>query len=636
LSVPSPATPAPSLPGDRAARSRRNRRFASVPAILAALVGVVAVMGAPGTAVAAAPVSLTIATVTTPKDPTIGDEVFVNGTLRPAAAIDPTFLRVRLFINGAPATSTSVSNAKGALQFKIARTFTNKAGTLALRFVFEGNRLLAPAAANAVLKIAPAKITVTTVPSVAGVPISLGSAKAVTGSDGSAVLSIDQVGPADLTAHVDQVADPAIKVSFSRWGQGPQQYSETQRVTIQANAPVKYTLGLRTAYQASVNFVDENNQPIDPALITRVRFTSSTGLELVLTDFSSKAWWEAGTAVTRTGGLQGSDTLWRLAEVTMAGTNVVNSGQQSFIPTKDSRFTISLLLYDLTVRTNDALTGGAVGGTAELVYPDNSSKILPLDAKGSADFPSLPRGLYTVKLKIGGIAPPTPVALSRTQDATIRVISYVDIAAAVVLGLLVLIGLLWLGRRRLGWMRHLVAVPVGVARRVPMPRSARRPGAGARGAISATASDVARLGRGPGALAARFGRELVVGGARAAGRGARAVGRAASSPFRRPPSPPRETTPSWPTPQPQPLDGPMAAAPATNRPLVSRVATASSASRPVVYRVATTRPVTSSTAGSSWFDVPGDDEGPTHDCPRCGRAVPDSARFCRSCGHQQF
>ncbi len=590
------------------------------------------------TVVVVSPVSLSINPQTQPPTPKIGDEVFINATIKVGGGIDPTGLRVRSFIDGAPGPGATAQNAKGALQIKIASSFTKDARPLALRLEFQGNRFLAPAHTDAVLRISPAVIHVSTFPPVAGIPISLGSVTAKTGPDGVATLSMTKSEGADLTAHVDQVSDPGIKVSFSRWGQGPDQYSETQRIPDVAKVG-DFTLGLRTAYQASVSFVDQNNQPIDPALITRVRFTSSTGLELVITDFSSKPWWEAGTAVVRTGGLTTSDTLWRLAEVTMAGTNVVNTGQQFFRPTKNSNFPISLLLYDLTVRTNDALTGGAVGGTAELVYPDNTSKILPLDAHGAADFQGLPRGSYLVKLKIGGIAPPTPVALSRTQEATIRVISYVDIAATVILALLILIGLLWLGRRRLGWMRHFATVPVGIVRRVPMPRSpdaVRRAGVGARGAASATAADIARIGRGPGAQAARFGRDLVVAGARTAGRGALAVGRAASSAVRRPEAPPREPTPSWPTPQPRPAEAPSATSAASSGPVVSRIGTSPSASRPVVSRVAAARPVTSSTVGSAWFETPTDDEGPTHDCPRCGRAVPDSARFCRSCGHQQY
>jgi hypothetical protein len=42
----------------------------------------------------------------------------------------------------------------------------------------------------------------------------------------------------------------------------------------------------------------------------------------------------------------------------------------------------------------------------------------------------------------------------------------------------------------------------------------------------------------------------------------------------------------------------------------------------------------STTGARGWFDVL-EDEGPTHECRRCHRQVPDSARFCRSCGHLQ-
>jgi hypothetical protein len=644
LIVPNRATRAHTPLDQGAAASRRGHLLRLIPALVAVALALSAAPGMPKTAVGATPVSPVSLKFLPFKEVPIGKEQFVSATIKPPAGIDPTGLSARLLVNGTYASQTH-ADVKGNLAFKIPTTFMGKAGTLALRAEFLGTHFLAPASATGTLKVRPAQITVNTVPPVPGIPISFKNWKAITGPDGVATLSVPEVGPGDLIPHIDQVADPTIRISFMRWnqgGQGSTPFDESNKINVQGDATGNsaFTLGLRTAYQASVSFVDQNGKPIDPALVSRVKFTSSTGLELVITDFSSKPWWEAGTAVIRTGGLQPSTTLWRLAEVTMAGTNVVNSGQQAFTPTKDSNFPISLLLYDLTVRTNDALTGGAVGGTAELVYPDNSSEILPLDADGAADFQGLPRGSYLVKLKIGGIAPPTPVALSRTQEATIRVISYVDIAAAVILGLLVLIGLLWIGRRRLGWMRHFVTVPVGMARRVPMPRSpeaVRRAGAGAQAAISATASDIARISRGPGANAARFGRDLAVGSARAVGRGALGVARAASSALRRPPNEaPREPTPSWPTSRPRTAEAPVATAPASNRPVVSRVATSPSSSRPVMSRVATTRPVTSPTTGSSWFDVPSDDEGPTHDCPRCGRAVPDSARFCRSCGHQQF
>ena len=99
----------------------------------------------------------------------------------------------------------------------------------------------------------------------------------------------------------------------------------------------------------------------------------------------------------------------------MAGTNVVNQGQQAFSPSINGVWTINLLLYDLVVHTEDALTGSGLTGNAELVFPDSSSKTLPLAADGSVHFDGLPRGSYSVKLTTSGITPPTPIALSRSQ-----------------------------------------------------------------------------------------------------------------------------------------------------------------------------------------------------------------------------
>ena len=610
------SNPLPTATGGAAgARSAHRSRFAQ--AFLAAAIALAAVIGAPGTALGATSVSVTFRTIPTAA---IGSEVFVTGTIRPAGGIVPTGLRVLLYVNGTY-ISSSHADAKGNLSFRIPSTATAKAGPLALRAQFDGTHDLSPARATGTLKVRPATVQITTVPAVKGIPISLGTATAITGADGTATLLASKTGPTLLAAHIEQLTDPAIRVSFTRWGDSV--YDEARTITIRGDAQL--VIGLRTAYRAAVRFVDENNTAIDPTEITRARFTSSTGQELVLTSFTDRAWWEAGSAVIRTGGLQASATLWRLAEVTMAGTNVVNQGQQAFTPTIDGSWTINLLLFDLTVRTNDALTGGAVGGTAELVYPDNSSKVIPLRSDGSAEFAGLPRGAYTVRLKIDGIAPPTPIALSRTQEATIRVISFLDLAAGGILVLVALGVLLWIGRRRhVGWLQTATAAPGRFVRRVRTNGAApsRWPMPVARSVVAATASDVARIGRGPGAQALRFARDLVSSASRAIGRTVVAAGRAVSSrTMQGRNAPVREATPSWPTPSIRPTDP---------------AASGSPAQPPVTTRPASPRPPNVPTAGSTWFETPPDDEGPTHDCPRCGRAVADSARFCRSCGYQQY
>ena len=603
-------------------RQRVPSRFVT-RLVLVAMLAMSALIVAPGTALGASAVTLTFQPIPAA---TIGQDVFVLATIHAVSAPTPA-QTVELFVNDARVARAS-ADAKGVLSFRIPYENIPKAGSYALRAQFTpaSSRTYLPARATGTLKVAAAKIKVVTVPALAGVPISLGATTAKTGPDGTVTLTATQIGSGiPLEAHVDQLADPAIRASFIRWGDGV--YAVKRQIPVKGDA--SFVLGLRTAYKASVQFKDENGNVVDPKSINRAAFTSSTGQDLVLTNFAEPAWWEAGTAVSRTGGLQPSTTLWRLSEVVMAGTNVVNQGQQAFTPTINGSWTINLLLYDLTIRTNDAVTGGGMAGTAELVFPDSSSKVVPIRPDGTAEFDGLPRGSYLVRLKTDGIAPPTPIALSRTQGATIRVISYFDIAAAVILALVALFVLLWIGRRRhvraLMWA---AAAPGRAVRRLPLfraPNAARRQLPVARSAMAATMSDVARVGRGPGADAVRFVRDLFGSLGRSV---ARAVGRIAHA-----------LTPSKPSGvrvRRAPADGPSPAWPAAEpRAEVTPTLRPAVASRPVGASLEPGRPVAARASGT-WFDAPTDDEGPTHDCSRCGRAVPDSARFCRSCGYQQF
>ena len=605
----------------RAAPTRdRSTRAAFNRIVMIVALGVAMLMSLPGVALGASAVSLTFHSFPTS---TIGQDIFIGAHIKTSGGVAATGLRVILLMNGA--ISTAHADANGEMTFHIPKTSTTKAGVFPVRAEFDGTRALAPARATASLTIRPAAVMISTVPPVPGVPITLGSAKATTGADGTATLAVSQTGPQPLEALIDQVANPAVRVSFIRWADSV--YTEKRSVNVRGDANL--VLGLRTAYRASVRFIDENGSAVDPKLISRARFTSSTGQELVLTDFTGSAWWESASAVSRTGGLQGTTTLWRLAEVVMAGTNVVNQGQQAFTPTVDGAWTINLLLFDLVVRTSDAVTGGSLSGTAELVFPDATSKVLPFADDGTATFQGLPRGSYTVRLKTDGIAPPTPVALSRTQGATIRVISYFDIAAGVILALSLLVILLYIGRRRhirgLAWAaaapgriihsRFLRRGPTAVRRQIPVARST----------MSATMSDVARVGRGPGVEAVGFARDVVTGTGRAIGRGAVSAARRLASVVR---GGPRRTSrvrdaggPSWRVPEP--------------RSDVVRALPPPVMTRPVPSAVDTVRRVPAVT-GASWFEAPGDDDEPTHECSRCSRPVPDSARFCRSCGHRQF
>jgi len=610
------------------------RRFVlAVVVALAALLG-----GNTSTSVLAAappPVSVSVA-FHTPPIAAIGSEVIVTGTIRRADRLPPTGLRVSLYLSGKFLVS-SHADTKGNLAFRVSSTATTKAGTFPIEARFDGAHGLLPDSAYTSLKLRPALVKVTTVPLVTGVPISVGAQTVKTGADGTATLTIDQVGPAPLEAHLDLVENGQIRVSFIRWGD--QVYDAKRQISVRGDAT--YVLGLRTAYRAGVEFIDQNGKAVDPTTISRARFTSSTGGELVLTSFTD-AWWEAGTAVSRTGGLQASSTLWRLSEVDMAGTNVVNQGQQAFTPTVDGTWTVNLLLYDLTIRTNDALTGSALPGTAELQFPDSTSRTAPIAADGSAVFEGLPRGSYLVKLKTDGLAPMTPIALSRSQDATIRVISYLDMGLVVGFVIVSLLALLWIGRRRqLPWLMRASAVPGAAIRRLP-GRSAL---AAAGQPLAMVPGDLARIGDGRGSAAVAFGRLLLTKLGRVATalvaatiglmtaalqrivRGSRnrpSLARSADGPGGLADNAAISQSgavPSWPssveTDIRKVLHPPVTVR--TPRPIAQAAQQQDPGSAPV----------------RSWFDVPLEDEGPSHECKRCHRQVLDSARFCRSCGYRQ-
>ena len=113
------------------------------------------------------------------------------------------------------------------------------------------------------------------------------------------------------------------------------------------------------------------------------------------------------------------------------GAEVINRGQQSWTPTQNGTWTIQVLLYGMTVQTRDALFGSPVSGKLLLTYPDGFVTTQPVGSDGTVTFSDLPRGQYQLKLETSALSPPTPVALSKPQSATLRVITYRDIGLVV-------------------------------------------------------------------------------------------------------------------------------------------------------------------------------------------------------------
>ena len=380
--------------------------------------------------------------VVSPAPATLGSDVSVRAIARLGDGRAAADIRLALYVDQSFVASLR-TDPKGSVTFEVSGREVKVAGQHPIEVRFDGTALLRPARASTLLAVDPAQIRIATVPPVAGLKLRVGTRSTTTGDDGIAVAEVDKLGSYDVEPMLDEPVDPSVRLSFVRWADGV--FTAVRRIDVRENA--SYVLGVRIAYRGSIHFVDLDGRPVDPSLIERVRATASNGSELVLTDFS-EVWWDAGTAVSRTGGLTHTPTLWRMAEVAMAGTNVVNQGQQSFSPVIGADWRITLLLYDLSVRTEDAFLGGPAQGTLRLEHPNGATRSIELGADGTAEFPALPRGEYTLRLASDGIAPPTPVALSRSQTANIRVISRTDLVAGGAIAAVALAILIWIGRRQ--------------------------------------------------------------------------------------------------------------------------------------------------------------------------------------------
>jgi hypothetical protein len=401
------------------------------------LSGAAPVLGSSHTRVAPGGVRVS---VVPPAPAVIGTKVTVSAGAVDRAGRPIPNLRLTLY-GGGRYLNGEVTDPRGRVTFRLSPQVTAQVGTLPLLVRFDGNRAYLPASTATRLEIRPATIEVVTVPVVSGVSITVGSTQRRTGPDGKVKIPVSRTGKYQLRPRFDLDATSDTRVAFQRWQD--QQYKPDRTIDVKGDAT--YVLGLRVAHRGSLRFKDLDGRPVDPSQISYARLSASSS-ELVLRDFDD-VWFEAATAVSRTGGLVESRLLWRLNEIVMAGTNVVNRGQQSWQPVPGESWTAELLLYDLSVTTEDALTGEPVSGTLELVYPDGSSRTLEMGQGAATRFTSLPRGTYTLKFHGAGHVPPTPVALSRSQPANLRVITTFDASVALGALLLVAAALVWIGRR---------------------------------------------------------------------------------------------------------------------------------------------------------------------------------------------
>ncbi len=175
---------------------------------------------------------------------------------------------------------------------------------------------------------------------------------------------------------------------------------------------------------------------------------------------------QTARVVKRRIGLAETKIYYSAQSVVIDGSNVVNKGEQCFFVSKSSdpeedpslqavpkrcsnakEWKIDLLLYSVSFSAIDGAFQFPVGSGVFLHYPDGRIEEVLFGEDGSVKLYNLARGIYKAQvMDVSGMAPLTPVAVSRNQEVPLKVLTALDMGVAFSLGLILAIGLLYFGR----------------------------------------------------------------------------------------------------------------------------------------------------------------------------------------------
>lgn len=344
------------------------------------------------------------------------------------------------------------TDATGSVSIKIKRDVV---GTYALTAIFKGSPLLALATSKATteLVVVPAIIEIQTIPPLPNIKFSLDNQVFSSNAEGIARIEVEKGGMYRLELLTSEFADTNMQMEFSRWADDT--FVPYRDIEVPLGKPLQ--VGFEVSYQVSHTFVDRAGEPVDPARITSVTIKGSNGTTYTFED-NQPHWLLAGRVIRLNNGLEQTKILYSVIDVTIDGSNVVSKAQQRFYIEPNDVWSLKLLLYSARFFAVDALFRFPIGSGIEMEYPNGNVQTFLFDSTEEHFSQGLARGIYHVTV-IGarGIAPPTPMALSRDQDVELLVLSYFDLGVMFSLGLSLALGLLYFGRPKI--FIDLAAIP---------------------------------------------------------------------------------------------------------------------------------------------------------------------------------
>ena len=333
------------------------------------------------------------------------------------------------------------TNDKGLATIRISQDLL--AGDYTIRVDFAGTQAYLPSSASTVVKVRPAVFTVQTIPPLADIPFSLGGEQFKSDKDGIARFEVSRAGdfPLEVLLNPDTQVSPDTRVTFDRW----QDEFQPQR-TVTIDGDVSIEAGFSVSHPVSQTFVDLDKNPVEMDRIQTLTLQGTDGSKFTFDD-GQERWLRSGRIARRQSGLEATKIMYSVESVMINGSNTVNRYQQRFFVEPKSVWSIQLLLYHATFTAADAVFGFPVGTGLNIKYPDGHTEFMPFGKDNAVYIGPVPRGEYKVQVMgASGMAPETPLALSRDQHLDLKVLSTLNIGLGGGLGMFVVFGLLLYGR----------------------------------------------------------------------------------------------------------------------------------------------------------------------------------------------
>lgn len=370
----------------------------------------------------------------------VGERPTVKVTLVNEAGRRLTNKPLRVYLDGEQVRQARTDDT-GVASIRIPRDLP--VGKYSLRVLFIGTEDYRRSLDQTTLTVRPVQLEIETVPPLEGIEFKFDNRTHVSGEDGFVRIELDELGTYPLEVNVpEEDYAPGTHLEFERWRRA---YFEPDREAI-VNGDTKLQIGFGLYHPISFTFSDLLGRPVDESRITSITLKSSTG-ELLTLESSGPHWLQANRIARRVTGLDVTPIQYGVESVIIDGASVVNQYQQRFFVEPNDIWSVELLLYSARFQSADALFGFSVGDGVDLRYPDGRVESLKFDADNTVFIDSLARGDYTVQVTgVGGMAPETPVALSKDQDVTLKVLTNLDMGLAITVGTVAALGLLLYGR----------------------------------------------------------------------------------------------------------------------------------------------------------------------------------------------